>query len=220
VNETIQSVARGVDEMSTAIRDVARSAAQAARVATGAVDVADRTTSTVARLGESSVQIGKVLGVINAIAEQTNLLALNATIEAARAGEAGRGFAIVANEVKELARETARATQDIHRQIDTIQTDVRVAVDAIAEIGQIIRQINEHQGTIASAVEEQTATAAEMSRHVSEAADASASIARDVASVAIGTRETRMTLGTFEQASDRLAELGNELRTIANKFRT
>jgi methyl-accepting chemotaxis protein len=220
VNQTIQSVALGVDEMGTAIRDVARSAAQAARVATSAVEVADRTSTTVARLGESSVEIGKVLRVINAIAEQTNLLALNATIEAARAGDAGRGFAIVANEVKELARETARATEDIHRQIETIQGDARVAVSAIEEIGTIIRQINEHQGTIASAVEEQTATAAEMSRHVADAAGASAGIARDMASVAQTSRGVTETVSTFQQSSARLVELGNALRGIAGQFRT
>jgi methyl-accepting chemotaxis protein len=220
VNQTIQSVALGVDEMGTAIRDVARSAAQAARVATSAVEVADRTSTTVSRLGESSVEIGKVLRVINAIAEQTNLLALNATIEAARAGDAGRGFAIVANEVKELARETARATEDIHRQIETIQGDARVAVAAIEEIGTIIRQINEHQGTIASAVEEQTATAAEMSRHVSDAANASAGIARDMASVAQTSRDVTETVSTFHQSSARLVELGNALRGIAGQFRT
>jgi methyl-accepting chemotaxis protein len=220
VNQVIQSVSRGVDEMGSAIREVARSAAQASRVASNAVQVADRTTSTVARLGESSVEIGKVLRVINAIAEQTNLLALNATIEAARAGEAGRGFAIVANEVKELARETARATQNISRQIETIQSDVNVAVGAIAEIGGIIHQISEHQGTIASAVEEQTATAAEISRHVAEAATASSSISRDMSSVASTSRDTSGAVATFEQAAAQLVDLGQRLTSLSSQFRT
>lgn len=220
VNQVIQSVARGVDEMGAAIREVSRSASQASRVASSAVQAAERTTSTVARLGESSVEIGKVLRVINAIAEQTNLLALNATIEAARAGEAGRGFAIVANEVKELARETARATQNISRQIETIQSDVQTAVDAIGEISGIIHQISEHQSTIASAVEEQTATVSEISRNVSDAASASSSISHEMAVVAGTSRDTTAAVATFEQAAGQLVELGQRLSTLSAQFRT
>ena len=132
--------------------------------------MADTTNATVAKLGESSAEIGKVIKVITSIAQQTNLLALNATIEAARAGEAGKGFAVVANEVKELAKETAKATEDISQKIEAIQTDTRGAVEAIGQIGQIINQINDIPNTIASAVEEQTATTNEISRNVTEAA--------------------------------------------------
>ena len=119
-----------------------------------------------AKLGESSAEIGNVIKVITSIAQQTNLLALNATIEAARAGEAGKGFAVVANEVKELAKQTAKATEDISRKIEAIQEDTKGAVEAIAQIGKIINQINDIQNTIASAVEEQTATTGEISRNV------------------------------------------------------
>jgi methyl-accepting chemotaxis protein len=119
------------------------------------------------KLGQSSIEIGKVIKVITAIAGQTNLLALNATIEAARAGDAGRGFAVVANEVKELAKQTANATEDISQRIEAIQTDTKAAVQAITQITDIINQINDFQSTIASAIEEQTATTNEISRNIS-----------------------------------------------------
>ncbi|MEQ1504393.1 MAG: methyl-accepting chemotaxis protein [Myxococcota bacterium] len=220
VSANVQTVATGVEEMGAAIREVARSAAQAARVATTAVGVAGRTNDTMVRLGESSTEIGKVIKVITTIAEQTNLLALNATIEAARAGEAGKGFAIVANEVKELAKETARATEDIHRRVEAIQTGTESAVQAIAEIGGIIGQINELQGTIASAVEEQTATANEITRSVADAARGTAEIARNMAGVADVTRNTTTSAAEFQQAAAGLAKLGGELQAIAGLFRT
>src|ERR1022692_3793657 len=133
----------------------------------------------VAKLGESSAEIGQVIKVITSIAQQTNLLALNATIEAARAGEAGKGFAVVANEVKELAKETAKATEDISLKIEAIQTDTKGAVDAIAEISAIINQINDLQNTIASAVEEQSATTNEIGRNIAEASKGSTEIAQN-----------------------------------------
>src|SRR4029079_181014 len=137
-----------------------------------------------ARLGESSTAIGNVVKVITSIAEQTNLLALNATIEAARAGDAGKGFAVVASEVKDLAQETARATEDISRRVDAIQSDTTNAVEAIAEISRIIAKINDYQVTIASAVEEQTATTGEMSRSVGDAANGTSEIAQTISEVA------------------------------------
>ena len=129
--------------MSASIREISKNANDAAKVTSAAVRVADETNRTIARLGESSAEIGKVIKVITSIAEQTNLLALNATIEAARAGEAGKGFAVVANEVKELAKETAKATEDIGRKIDAIQADTAAAVKAIEEVGRIIAQVND-----------------------------------------------------------------------------
>ena len=135
-------MATGAEEMGASIKEIAKNATEAAKVATSAVKVAETTTATVSKLGDSSTEIGQVIKVITSIAQQTNLLALNATIEAARAGEAGKGFAVVANEVKELAKETAKATEDISRKIEAIQTDTKAAVDAIASISEVINQIN------------------------------------------------------------------------------
>ncbi|WP_240940810.1 methyl-accepting chemotaxis protein, partial [Planosporangium flavigriseum] len=158
VSRNVQTVASGSEEMGSSIGEISHNANEAVSVAAQAVEVAAGTTSTMSKLGESSAQIADVVKVITSIAEQTNLLALNATIEAARAGEAGKGFAVVASEVKDLAQETARATEDISRRVQAIQADTAGAVEAIAEISAIIGRINDYQLTIASAVEEQSAT--------------------------------------------------------------
>ena len=218
VNKNIQTVATGTEEMSASIREIAKHAADAARVATSAVKVAETTNTIVGKLGESSADIGKVIKVITSIAQQTNLLALNATIEAARAGEAGKGFAVVANEVKELAKETAKATEDISQKIETIQIDTRSAVNAIGQIGTIINQINDIQNTIASAVEEQTATTNEISRNVADAARGSGEIAHNISGVARAAQGTSAGATDTERASAELARMAAELQRLVSQF--
>ena len=219
VSASVQTVATAAEEMTASIREIAKNAADAATVATSAVTVAGGAKGTVASLGESSAEIGKVIKVITSIAQQTNLLALNATIEAARAGEAGKGFAVVANEVKELAKETARATEDIGQKIEAIQTDTRGAVDAIGEIGEIIDKINDIQTTIASAVEEQTATTNEIARNVTEAAAGANGIASDIADVAAAAGTTQSGAEETMNSASALAGMAAELKRLLAQFR-
>jgi PAS domain S-box-containing protein len=214
VSKNVQVVSTGVEEMNSAIREIAKNATESARVAQQAVVTAEAANTTVAKLSESSAEIGNVIKVITSIAEQTNLLALNATIEAARAGEAGKGFAVVANEVKELAKETARATEDIGRKIETIQADTKGAIDSIQQIGQVIAQINDISNTIASAVEEQTATATEMSRNVGEAAKGTAEIAENITAVAQAAQNTTQGASNSQQAASELARMASELQKL------
>ncbi|MFC7534461.1 methyl-accepting chemotaxis protein [Actinoplanes sp. GCM10030250] len=219
VSSNVQTVAAGSEEMGVSIREIAESANEAARVASEAVTVAETTNATVSKLGASSAEIGNVVKTITAIAEQTNLLALNATIEAARAGEMGKGFAVVASEVKDLAQETARATDDISRRVEAIQSDTTNAVAAIGEISQIIARINDYQLTIASAVEEQTATTGEMSRSVSDAAQGSTDIAGTISGVATATQSTTANLVEASGTAVELAGISTELQRVIGRFR-
>ncbi len=218
ISTTLQSVATATEELSASIREIAKNAAEAARVASSAVNVAGNTNGMVAKLGESSAEIGEVIKVITSIAQQTNLLALNATIEAARAGEAGKGFAVVANEVKELAKATAKATENIGRKIDAIQANTRGAVAAIGEIGTIINQISDFQTTIASAVEEQTATTNEISRNVSEGARGSREIAAAISGVARAAADTNEGANKSRAAALSLTEMGGGLQALVDRF--
>ncbi len=219
VSKNVSVVSASSEEMLASIREIAKSANEAARVARTAVGVADSTNHTIAKLGESSVEIGKVIKVITSIAQQTNLLALNATIEAARAGEAGKGFAVVANEVKELAKETAKATEEIGQKIEAIQGDSKAAVAAIAEISAIINQINDVSGTIASAVEEQTATTNEIGRNVSEAAKGTTEIARNITGVATAAQNTTEGALQTQKAAVALSEMAQTLQTLMSQFK-
>lgn len=218
VYKNVQTVAAAAEEMAIGVREIAKNASEAARVATGAVEISQATNDTIKKLGDSSTEIGKVIKVITSIAQQTNLLALNATIEAARAGEAGKGFAVVANEVKELAKETAKATEDISRKIETIQSDTHGAVLAIGEISAIINQINDYQSSIASAVEEQTATTNEISRSVNQAASTSESIARNIGVVAEEAQGTNQNAEEARRSVDELSRLAAKLQQVIAQF--
>jgi methyl-accepting chemotaxis protein len=219
VNQNLQTVATGAEEMGASIKEIAKNATEAAKVATSAVKVAETANATVSKLGESSTEIGQVIKVITSIAQQTNLLALNATIEAARAGEAGKGFAVVANEVKELAKETAKATEDISRKIEAIQTDTKAAVGAIGTISEVINQINGISNTIATAVEEQNATTNEMARNVSEAARGSGEITSNIGGVAEAAQGTTMGAADTQKAAAELAKMSTQLRGLVEQFK-
>jgi methyl-accepting chemotaxis protein len=218
VSNSVTNVASSSEEMLSSIREISRNAHDAARIAKSAVAVATATNQTIAQLGDSSKEIGKVIKVITSIAQQTNLLALNATIEAARAGEAGKGFAVVANEVKELAKATANATEEISHKIEAIQGDTKSAVSAIAEVSTIIAQINDISNSIASAVEEQTATTNEIGRNVHEAARGSAEITKSIIGVADSAKETACGAIETQKAAQALTELAARMQKFVGAF--
>jgi methyl-accepting chemotaxis protein len=219
VSANVQTVAASSEEMGASIREIAANSAEASNVASTAAQLAADTTSTMTRLGKSSTEIGDVIKVITSIAGQTNLLALNATIEAARAGEAGKGFAVVATEVKELAQETARATEDIARRVEAIQADTHGAISAMSEITEVIGQIHDRQTTIATAVEEQSATTNEMSRNVSEASVGASQIAENISGVAGAALTTSTGVAQANTAAADLSRMSATLQETVDRFR-
>jgi methyl-accepting chemotaxis protein len=219
VSQNVQAVAAGAEELGASIQEIAKHTGEAARVATEAVTVAKATDEMMTKLGVSSAEISEVTRVITSIAEQTNLLALNATIEAARAGEAGKGFAVVAAEVKDLARKTARSSDEIGRKVDGIQADTQQAVAAIARITTIVNQINDIQTVVAASVEEQTATTSEISRSVQDAAAGSSEIARTITNVAEVAQSTTQGAAETHRSAEDLARLAGELLTLVSHFK-
>jgi methyl-accepting chemotaxis protein len=218
VDTNIATVAASSEQMGASIREISTNSSEAARVAGEAVQVAAATTATIGKLGDSSAEISNVVKAITAIAEQTNLLALNATIEAARAGEAGKGFAVVASEVKDLAQETARATGDISQRVEAIQANTVGAVQAIEQITAVIARISDFQTTIASAVEQQTATTAEVTRNVSNAADGARDISSNVSGVAQAAQTTAAAVAQSQVATADLARMSSDLQRLVGQF--
>ena len=219
VSQNLQTVSTGAEEMASTIQSIASHAHEAASIASNAVQTARAANATVAKLGNSSAEIGEVIKVITTIAQQTNLLALNATIEAARAGEAGKGFAVVANEVKELAKQTAKSTGDISRKIAAIQSDTKGAVEAIGTIAGVIDQINDISATIATAVEEQSATTNEMKRNVDEAATGAGEISSSIGGVARVADGTSTLAQESQTAAQELAEVAKLLSGLMAQFK-
>ena len=219
VSNNMSVVASAIEELDASIAGIADSASSAAAVGTEAMGVAKSTNATVTKLSEGSAEIGNVVKVITSIAEQTNLLALNATIEAARAGEAGKGFAVVANEVKELAKQTAKATEEIGQKIATIQNNTDGAVQAIGEISSIIGKINDIQTIIASAVEEQAATTSEIGRTTAEATRSTAAISKSVSDVDSLAKETLCGANNSSEGAVELARMAGELEAMLRGFK-
>lgn len=218
VSSNVRTVAAASEEMGASIHEIARSAAEASSAGRTAVTSTDEANTIISRLGDSSAAIGGVVALINTIAQQTNLLALNATIEAARAGEAGKGFAVVAGEVKELAQETAKATEGITAQIAQIQSDVDIAVSAIATTTQVIGQVNDHQGSIAGAVEEQSATTTAMATNVSDAAIGASTIAESVRAIADSAEGTVSSITQIRSSADEVARNAQQLDDLVKRF--
>ncbi|WP_456599763.1 methyl-accepting chemotaxis protein [Blastococcus sp. SYSU DS0616] len=218
ISSSVSSAAAGAEEMGVSITEIARSAAEAAEVGRQAASLAEQTETTIAALGASSAEIGDVVKVISGVAEQTNLLALNATIEAARAGDAGKGFAVVANEVKELAQEAAKASEEIAQRVQGIQSETTDAVRSISRIAEVVRAINDHQTTIASAVEEQTATTRELSRSVATAAEGAGTVTTTLTTVSRDADDSATDVERARSAAQELDGLSKELNRLLAVF--
>ncbi len=219
VSQNVQMVASASEEMTSSIKEIAKNVSEASKIAQGAVHKATSTSDIIDDLGKKIKENTKIIKTINDIAEQTNLLSLNATIEAARAGEAGKGFAVVANEVKELAKQTAKSTEEITERIEIIQSRTSSTVSAISEIADIINKINLNQTTIAGAVEEQTATTNEIARNISEAAKGSEEIAHNITNVAQNAQSSAKSAKDTESYALNLATMASQLKTTVSAFK-
>ncbi len=219
VSRNIEMVATSTDEMNSSIKNISKDTHEAARVVETAVKAADVARATIEKLGGSSLEIGNVVKVITSIAEQTNLLALNATIEASRAGEAGKGFAVVANEVKELAKQTAKATEDISGKISAVQGNTKQAIEAIGQISDIISKIHTISITTASTMEQQAATVNEISRNISEVAKGGEEISQNISGVAQSAQSTNVGATSTRDAAVELAEMARQLNALVSQFK-
>jgi len=219
VSRNLQAVAAATEQMSASIKDISKSTTEAAMVARSAVTTAETTNKSVLKLAKSSDEIGNVIKVITTIAHQTNLLALNATIEASRAGEAGKGFAVVANEVKELAKQTAIATEEISRKIEAIQSETKTTRVSIELITGVISQVNNISGMISNAIEDQTTTTNDMVRNVNHAATGSSQIVDNMKSVANAAKSTTQGAAETQDAAQQLSSMAAELRKLVSQFK-
>ncbi len=217
VSAGVQTVATNMEEMVASIKEIARSTNESSQMSKMTLVKAQESNTTIVKLGVSSQEIGDVIKVISSIAQQTNLLALNATIEAARAGEAGKGFAVVANEVKELAKQTAKATNDITNKINAIQGDTKLAVDAIGGISVAVEKLNGIAGVIAAAVEEQTATTNEISRVVLQSKKGVESISGTIRTVSNSATESTASSNHTLTASKDLSILAEKLNALVKR---
>ncbi len=219
VNQGVMTVGSSTEEMNSSIKEISSSALEASTQSNEAKTKSERTNEIMAELDQSSDQIGAVIKMISSIAQQTNLLALNATIEAARAGEAGKGFAVVANEVKELAKQTAKATDDIASQVSSVQDSTKNSVTAISEISQIIDKLNSIASSTAAAVEEQSATTSEVSRVVSEATKGVDDIMSLISNVNAAAQESSTGANETLKSANELRELSMSLKDLVEKAR-
>jgi methyl-accepting chemotaxis protein len=218
MRSNVKSVSTSIEELTASIGEIAKTASQTSSIANEAAQLADSSNVTIGQLGSAADEIGKVIEVIQDIAEQTNLLALNATIEAARAGEAGKGFAVVATEVKELAKQTANATQDIRTRIESIQGSTIEAVRSIQEVAKAIQRVNSASTTIAAAVEEQNATTREIAANVNQTATAAGAVSTAVAESASAVAEITRNIIGVDRAAKQTARGASETQVVGTEL--